>query len=79
LNGFELYVIDHGIECIQDTFFILIREFRNIIQTFKHGGVFYYYEQIALPPYGDDPADQDMIKRGFRYYIMEYNKEKKDK
>ena len=21
-----------------------------------------------LPPYGDDPHDQEMIKRGFKYY-----------
>lgn len=49
-------------------------------QTVEHtAGNDHYYEQIALPPYGDDPADQDMIKRGFRYYMMEYNKEKKDK
>ena len=37
-----------------------------------------YIEKIPLPPYGDDPQDQDMIKRGFKYYMMDYNKTKKD-
>lgn len=25
-------------------------------------------KKVMLPPYGDDPHDQEMIKQGFKYY-----------
>jgi hypothetical protein len=32
----------------------------------------------ALPPYGDDPRDQDMIKRGFKYHDANQNNLKEE-
>ena len=32
-----------------------------------------YSTKVALPPYGDDPVDQDMIQRGFKYYDTNKN------
>jgi len=31
-------------------------------------------EKEMLPPYGDDPRDQDMIKAGFRFYEAQKKK-----
>ena len=34
----------------------------------EHGMKVKTTEIIKLPPYGDDPRDQDWIKAGFKYY-----------
>ncbi|HMH33658.1 MAG TPA: polymorphic toxin type 44 domain-containing protein, partial [Puia sp.] len=34
--------------------------------------------KVALPPYGDDPHDQDMIKEGIKYYNSNKNTKEED-
>jgi len=47
--------------------------FRMVVSGASYGGTTYSKE--FLPPYGDDPRDQNWIKDGFKYY----NEHKDDK
>jgi hypothetical protein len=35
-KAFELNAVDHGIKRVENVFFIVFREFSNIIQPFEH-------------------------------------------
>ncbi len=44
----QLYVVDHGIECVQDAGFVLLRELGNIVEPSEHGGVFEEFPVFGL-------------------------------
>ena len=46
--------------------------------TIEHGMRSTLTHREALPPYGDDPRDHGMIKRGFNYYGANKNNLKED-
>ncbi len=47
------------------------QKYRTEYRNAGHGEQ--YEKRIAIAPYGDDPHDQEMIKRGFKYYDANKN------
>jgi hypothetical protein len=54
------------------------QKYEKIYWDKSEGGGIIIRKEGILPPYGDDPQDQNMIKRGFEYFLNRSSGNSKD-
>ena len=53
-------------------------EMRDNIRVLPGGVMINTQSSVRLPPYGDDPADQEVIQQGFKFYDANKNNTQED-